>query len=396
MGSMPWEVAVPSRFAPLGGDRPRSIRVPRDPLGWMSANIPARAIVRIVLIVVAVAIGLYLLWLLRKPIGWLVLATFVAVALSGPVNYLDRYLRRGFAIALVYLGLFLIPVLLGALIVPPVVDGANELADNVPEYVQDAREFVDDNETLRNLEQDYDVVDKLQSEAETLPGRIDDAAIVLRDIGFSLVDSLFALITILILAAFMLGSGKTWVRRALALQPADRAARLERVFDHMAQAIGNYVAGAVTVAVIAGVLAYIVMLILGVPFPAPLAVLVGFFSLIPLVGATIAAVIVGVVTLFTNFPTATIAWVIWAIVYQQIENNVVQPQIQRRAVNVHPFVVLVAVLFGSALVGIVGAILAIPAAAIVQIAIREWWTYRAEPEEPPLPPALPAEGEAPA
>ncbi len=123
--------------------------------------------------------------------------------------------------------------------------------------------------------------------------------------------------------------------------------------------------------------------ILGVPFAAPLSVVVFFFDLIPLVGATIAAIVVGIVTVFANFPTATIVWVIWAIVYQQIENNVIQPQIQKRALDIHPFVVLVSVLFGSALFGVAGALLAIPVAASAQIAVLEWWRFTHPGRRPP-------------
>ena len=116
--------------------------------------------------------------------------------------------------------------------------------------------------------------------------------------------------------------------------------------------------------------------ILGVPFAAPLAVIIFFLDLIPLIGATIGAVIVGVVTLFQDFPTATIIWVIWSIVYQQVENNLIQPQIQKRAVDINPFLVVVAVLFGSALLGILGALVAVPVAASIQIAVREYLDYR--------------------
>ena len=112
------------------------------------------------------------------------------------------------------------------------------------------------------------------------------------------------------------------------------------------------------------------------PFRVPLAVLVGFLDLIPLVGATLAAVLVAIVTVFVDFPTTTIVWVIWAIVYQQVENNVLQPRIQSRAVDVNPFVVLVAVLFGSTLFGVIGALVAVPAAASLQIVIREVLRYR--------------------
>ena len=116
--------------------------------------------------------------------------------------------------------------------------------------------------------------------------------------------------------------------------------------------------------------------ILGAPFAGALALIMAFGDLIPVVGATIAAFLVGVVLLFVNFPVALIVWIIFAIVYQQVENYVIQPQIQRRAVAVEPIVILVAVLFGSTLFGVVGALLAIPAAASIQIAVREWIDYR--------------------
>ena len=105
----------------------------------------------------------------------------------------------------------------------------------------------------------------------------------------------------------------------------------------------------------------------------------GLFSLVPLVGATIAAVIIGIVTLLSgDFPTDTILWTIWAIVYQQIENNLIQPQVQKRTVKVNGFIVLVSVLFGASLLGVLGALVAIPIAASIQIMIREWWQYRQE------------------
>jgi predicted PurR-regulated permease PerM len=358
---------------------------------------PARSIVRIVLIIVGVAISLYLIWLLRRPIGWLLVAAFLAVALSPPVNWLSDRMRRGLAITIVYIGLLLVPIGLIALIVPPLVTQGNDFAQNLPQYAQDVEEFVQDNERLRNLNEDYQLTEKLQQEAEKLPERLGGAAKVLGDVGFGIVNSLFALITILILTAFILGNGRRWREAALANQPSDRAQRLRRSLDHMAGAVSGYVAGAFTIAAIAGILSYLVMLILGVPFRAPLAVMVGLFSLIPLVGATIAAVIVGIVTLFTDFPTATIVWAIWAVVYQQIENNVIQPQIQKRTVNVHPFLTIVAVLFGSTLLGVLGAIVAIPIAASIQILLREYWDWRTMSiKDKPPPGPQPSDDPAPA
>jgi predicted PurR-regulated permease PerM len=349
-----------------------------------AADISPRVILRIVLVIVGVVLVLYVVYRLRKPISWLVIATFVAIAMSGPVNLLNRYMRRGFAIALSYLGLLAVPVALGAVLVPPIVGGVNDLAQKAPDYAAQARDYVERNERLRKLENDYGVISRLEEEARKLPSKLGTAAGILKDLGVGLVNSIFAGVTILILSIFMVANGRRWVSQAIALRPPEHAERLERAVDRVSTAIGNYVGGALAQATIAGVTAFIVMEILGIPFAGPLAVLVGIADLIPLVGATIAAVLVGIVTLFADFPIDTIIWAVWAIFYQQIENSVIQPQIQRRAVDLNALVVIVSVLFGSTLFGILGALLAIPFAAALQIAVMEWWHYRQDKAEAPV------------
>ena len=370
----------------------------------------AREVVRIVLIVVAVAISLYLIYQVRRPLLWLLIAIFLAAALSPPVNWLARRMRRGFAVTIVFVCLLGVPILLIALIVPTIINEGTRFADNVPQYARDVTNFVEDNRRLREINQDYDITSRLEEEAAKLPDRLGGAAGTLRDVGLGIVNSLFALVTILVLTAFLLANGRAWTDRALEMRPQEQRERLRRSLDRMGAAVGGYVAGAMTIALIAGVATYIVLLILGVPFRAPLAVIAGLFSLIPLVGATIAAVLIGVVTLFENFPTATIVWAIWAIVYQQFENHVIQPQIQKRTVNVHPFITIVSVLFGATLLGILGALVAIPVAASIQILFREYVDFRTltikpqSPEEPPSggppsggpPPAEPPEEPPPA
>ena len=146
----------------------------------------------------------------------------------------------------------------------------------------------------------------------------------------------------------------------LATRRPDEAEAIGRALDRMAIAVSSYVGGALLQATIAGIVAFIVPQILGVPAPLALAVIVAMLDLIPLVGATIGAFIVGVVTLFTDFPTVTIIWVVFAIAYQQFENYVIQPRIQSRAVQLDPFVIVVAAIFGGTLLGIVGALLGDP------------------------------------
>lgn len=342
-----------------------------------------RSIARAVLVIVAVLLTLYVLYLLRKPLSWLIIAAFIAVAAAGPVNVLQRHMKRGFAIAIVYLTLLLIPLGLGALLIPPLVGEVEDLADNAPGYVQDVEDYVDENETLNNLNQDYDITTKLSEEAEKLPERIPDAAGVLSDIGVGLVNSIFAGVTIFILSIFMVAGGPRWVDGFVQMQRPEHAERIERTLGRIANAVGNYVGGALLQATIAGVSAFLMLKILGAPFAGPLAVVVFFFDLIPVVGATLAALLVALVMVFVNFPVGLIIWVVFAVIYQQIENYLIQPQIQKRATEIEPFIVLVAVLCGSTLFGVIGALLAIPTAASIQIAVHEWREYRRDIGEAP-------------
>ena len=360
-----------------------------------------RSIVRIVFTVVAVILTLYVIYLLRQPLTWLIIAAFIALALSAPVTHLSKRMPRGLAIALVYVVLLAIPAAFASVIVPTIVDEAVQLVNDIPGYAVDLREFVNENERLRDLEAEYDVTGRLQEEAERLPNRFGDAAGVLGDIGSTLVSSIFAGVTILILSVFMLGGGPRWHRQILERQDPLRAEAMDRAGDRIAKAVTGYVAGVAVQATIAGVSSYIVLSILGVPFAGALGLLIALFDLIPLVGATIGAILVGIITLFVDFPTATIVWAIWSIIYQQIENTVIQPQIQNRAVEIQPFVVLVSVLFASTLFGILGALLAIPAAASISVVWREYRAYREAysapkgtvtstgsppPPRPPMPP----------
>jgi predicted PurR-regulated permease PerM len=359
---------------------------------------PVRAIVRVVAVVVAAALSLYIIYLLRQPIGWLVLAGFVALATAGPIRFLERRLRRGPAIALVFLAVILAPFLMLAVLVPPVVEQGTRLAKDAPRYAADARRIASENRTLRGLDRRYALGQRLQAEANRLPSRLGQAAGTLVNVGAGIVSSVFAVVTILILAIFMVTGAPRWKRTFASYQPPDREEALDRLFDRVGEAVGGYVRGALLQALIAGVLSWIVLILLGIPYALPLALVVGLLDLVPLVGATLGAVVVGIVTLFVDFPTATLVWVVWSIVYQQLENAVIQPRIMSRTVAVDPFAVIVSVLFGSALFGVIGALLAIPAAATVQVAIREYLAYRgiARPVEPsPDPEPAPPSADAP-
>ena len=168
------------------------------------------------LIVVAVAVCLYLIYQVRRPLTWIGISVFLALALAGPVNRLDTaHAPRASPSPWSTSGLLAVPFALIALIVPPFITEGNNFANNLPRYSRDVTHFVERNERLRELNKDYDITEKLQDEADKLPSKLGGAATTLRDVGIAIVNSLFALITILVLTAFMLGSGRQWVDAAL-------------------------------------------------------------------------------------------------------------------------------------------------------------------------------------
>jgi len=263
---------------------------------------------------------------------------------------------------------------LGLLVVPPIVTGVNNFVGNVPHYVDDLRK----SKTFRKYDDKYKITKKLNEQAKTLPTHLSDAVSGLRSVTVGVFGVIIQLVTILVMAFFLLLDGKRILRFALEQLGPEHGERFWRISQDVYQAVGGFVAGNVFISVIAGLGAYIVMMLLDIPFAVPLAVLVAFFDLIPLVGSTIAGAVVAVVAAVVGFPTKLIIWVVYLVLYQQFENNVIQPVVYRRTVAIHPLVVIVAVLIGGSLLGVLGALLAIPIAATVQILVREWWQYRQE------------------
>jgi predicted PurR-regulated permease PerM len=360
--------------APSGGDASRP-----SLWGGGSGGPPVRAILRVVLTVVASALALLILWRLRTPIGYLVIALFVALVAAAPVTILSEHMRRGAAIALVYGGLILLPIAIGAILIPPGVEAASDLVNDMPRYAEELTETIEDNDQLREINESFDVTGKVEDFAEeSSASALGDAPGALADFGAGLVTAIFAVVTILILSMFMVARGPAWVEALLRTRPEKEARVLRRALYAMAQAVSSYVGGALVQAFIAGTAAFVMLTILGVPAPLALAMVVAVFDLIPLIGATIGAFLVGLVTLFGDFPIDTIVWAGFAIAYQQFENYVIQPRIQSRAVDLDPFVVVVAALFGGTLFGILGALVAIPTAAAIQIGIKEFLRYRRE------------------
>jgi predicted PurR-regulated permease PerM len=344
-----------------------------------AAGPSTRTIVRIVVTVALTLALLYLLYLVRSTLVLLFIAVFLAIALGPPVGFINRLgVPRALSIFAVFLVIAAAIFGVGLLIVPPVVDQVSSLSDDIPRYVKDLSK----NKQYRKYDEKYDISRKLNEQAKKLPSKLGSAASELSSITVNVFSKVVALVTVLTMTFFLLLDGERIAGFFLRLRGPEKEARYRVIAADIYKSTAGYVAGNLLISVIAGVTAYLTLTILGVPFAAPLAVLMAFLDLIPLVGATLGGVAIAIVTLFNDFPTSTIVWLIVFVVYQQVENNVIQPVVYRRTVNVAPLIVIVAILIGSSLLGILGALVAIPVAAAVQIVLRDVMGARGAAIEP--------------
>ena len=338
-----------------------------------SSALSTRSIARMVVTVMATLGLLYLLYLVRSTLTLVFISVFLAVALGPAVGWFRRHrFGRGSSILVVYLLIAGSIVGVGLLIVPPIVKQVDQLSKDIPNYVKDLQK----NKTFRKYDQKYHISKKINEQAKKLPSHLGEAAGALASITVGVFGALVQLVTVLTMTFFLLLDGERIAGFLLRLRGRDNEERYRRIASDIYRSIAGYVAGNLLISVLAGVTTYVVLAILGVPFAVPLAVLMAFLDLIPLVGATLGGVAIGVVTLFNNFPTSTIVWLIVFIVYQQVENNIIQPVVYRRTVNVPPLLVIVAILIGGSLIGILGALVAIPVAAAIQIVVRDVWEQR--------------------
>ena len=333
-----------------------------------------RTILRVVGVLLAVFLLLWLLWVSRGVLTWVAVAAFLAVAINPLVNLLQNRLRlrRAPSILLVYVAVA--GALAGAalLFVPPLIEAAQELTDEVPGYADQLEE----SNLVQELDKEYDLLNRLEEEATSALEGVagPDTAV---ELAQRVANGLVALISIAVICFLLSLYGRK--ARAWALGMADdrRRPHLERVADRIYRVISGYVVGIFLVALTGGVAVWIFLTVVGVPFAPLLGFWAGLSSLIPLVGATIGGIPYIIVAFFQGWPIG-VAAIVFLIVYQQIENNVFQPIIHRYTVQLNPLWIILAVLIGATVLGLVGALMAIPIAGIVQVLIQEWWLMRDE------------------
>ena len=301
----------------------------------------------------------------RSVLVLVVVAAFLAIGLNPTVTRLQRTgMRRGAAVGIVFLGVVAFFGAVGYAVVPPVVTQVANFVEALPTYLKDLQT----NPTINDLDQRFSLVDKLnQYVTNDLGGKVAGNVV---GIGQQIASIIFKSLTILILTLYFLSSFESIKATAYRLTPRSRRARVSLIGDEILSRVGGYVAGAFVIALIAGTATLIWVSALGIQYPLALALIVTVTDIIPLIGATIGAVIVTAVAFFDGV-TAGIATGIFFLVYQQLENYLVYPRVMSRSVDVNPAAAIVGALIGGTLLGLVGALLAVPATAAIQLILRE-------------------------
>ncbi len=342
----------------------------------------ARTILTVLAIVLAVAALLKVLWIAHQVLTWVLIAAFFALALDPVVNFLMRLgiRRRGLAIATTFILIAIVVVALGFTFIPTLVGEINDFIDAVPQYVKDLTEG---RGKLGFLERDYHLVERVQDAASNIElSRVLGVSGTAVAVTKGVITAIVATITIIVMTFFMLLEGPKWVERFFDELPEESRPRWRRIGRDVYTTVGGFVAGAVTIALIAGITTAIVLTIVGVSYAFALALLVSFFDLIPLAGATIAAVVVTTVAVLDEGWTIGLIVLGWFILYQQLENHVLYPLVYSKTVELSPLVILIAVLIGASVAGVIGALGAIPLAGTIQVLLRDWLRTRRERATP--------------
>jgi predicted PurR-regulated permease PerM len=336
--------------------------------------VPVRTILATIGYVLATLAFLWILVEVRRVITWIVVAAFFAIALTPLVDLVQRRLvrRRSLATLLVFL---VVLVVLGALMAAfavPIAKEGSQLAGQLPQLIQDARagrgpvgELLDRTNALQYVQQNSGRIRAFAT------GLTTPAAGVVKGIATGIAGTL----TIFVLSYLMVLEAPKIVQSSIALLPEERQERVRHVSSDCARSVTGYISGNLLISVICGLLTFAVLKVLGVPFAGLISLFVAIADLIPLIGATLGA-IVAVVAGFIHSVPAGIAVIIFFVVYQQLENHLLQPLILSRTVDLNPLTVLVAILVAVELAGILGALLAIPVAGMIQVIVRDLWDNR--------------------
>jgi predicted PurR-regulated permease PerM len=346
--------------------------------------VPTRTILATIGLLLVTALFLYILVHIRQVLTWMVVGAFFAIALAPVVGWVQRRVfggkRRSMATLLVFVVVF---VLLAALITAfavPLAQEGTKIAGQLPQMIADARAG---RGPVGNLLERTNALEWVQNNQSRISGFASGLTTPAAGVLGGIATTVTGTVTVLVLAYLMVLEGPKVVDGTVNLFEPAMGTRIRRVATDCAKSVTGYLSGNLLISFICGVLTYIVLLISGVPFAGLIALFVGIADLMPLVGATIGGV-VAVLAGFIHSVPAGIAVLVFFVLYQQLENHLLQPLVFARTVKVNPLTVIIAILIGVELLGILGALLAIPVASIIQVILRDVWdNRRGRPKDEP-------------
>ncbi|MCA1657546.1 MAG: AI-2E family transporter, partial [Actinobacteria bacterium] len=336
--------------------------------------VPVRTIMVSIGVVVAAALGLYLVVALARVETLLVIAAFLAVAFTPPVNFVRRHLHlsQGPAVLVV---LVISVALTGGILyafISPVVHQGGRFANDFPTYLSDAEAG---RGPLGGVVKKYELDKRYEQNKAKISQSLRRATGGAVGVARSVLASVVSLLTITVLAILMTIYGPEVLMGGLGVLPPDKRRRVVVVATDCARAVTGYVTGNLLISLIAATVTYVALWIFGVPFRFLLALWVAFTDILPLIGATLGAIpTIGIALLHST--TAGIGMAIVYFVYQQLENNVLSVVIMSKTIQINQLLALVSVLVGAELFGVVGALLGLPAAGMIQVVVRDLWDHR--------------------
>ena len=302
----------------------------------------------------------------------ILVAFFLAAGLNPVVEFFERRgLKRHWAVlAVVSLVVLFVALFLVAL-VPVIADQVTAIVKNTPDWTQHLLR----NRTLLRLDRQYNIIDKIQAAVTNAKfGKTLFGGVI--GVGFAVLNTVLNAFVVFVLTLYFL-AGLPRIKKTLyGLAPASQRRRVGELGDEILGNVGSYVSGAFVVALCAGVSTLVFLFVIGLgQYAVALALVVALLDVIPMIGATLGAVIVTAIA-FATSPTAGLSCLVFYIVYQQFENYVVYPRVMARSVDIPGSVIVIAALVGASLLGVIGALLAIPTAAAVLLLVKEVYLPR--------------------
>ncbi|HSX16471.1 MAG TPA: AI-2E family transporter [Patescibacteria group bacterium] len=346
-------------------------------------NIPTRVVVRVVALVILAFIALAALKQAQHAVVLIFTSFFLALALNGPVHWIAQRMpgkRRGSRAAGTAISFLVVILLLAGFllsVVPPLVRQTTTFISNAPQLIEQAQSS---DSTVGRYITKYHLQDQVSKVSTQVKDRLGDIGGTAVTSVTKFASSVFTVLTILVLTFMMLIEGPRWIRFFRDLIPDEHHDRADRLARDMYHVVKGYVNGQVVLAVIAACMLLPGLLLLHISYPAALIVVVFVCGLIPLVGHTIGAVIVTTVALFHS-PWSAIIILGYYILYQQIENYIIQPRIQANSTNMSPLLVFASVIIGVSFGGLFGGLVAIPLMGCIRIALLDYLRSRRIIEE---------------